>query len=100
VSFEKHPAVVDVAIIEAIQAKMHNGYVTIPAVHSHTPGEVVRITDGPLGGIEAIFERELSGYERAILLLNALSCQAKIVVDSGNIVNMQQVRMARSAHWF
>ncbi|MDE3050404.1 MAG: hypothetical protein KGJ48_10955, partial [Nitrospirota bacterium] len=47
-------------------------------------GEVAPIKDGPLGGIEAVFERELPGYKRAILLLKALSCQAKIVVDLGN----------------
>jgi len=67
---------------------MHNGYVTIPAVHSHTPGEVVRIKDGPLGGIEAVLEGELPGHERTILVLKALSYQAKIVADLGTIVNM------------
>ena len=59
-------------------------------------GEVVPIKDGPLGGSEAVVERELPGYKRAILLLKTLSYQAKIVVDLGNIVNMRQVGMARA----
>ena len=50
--------------------------------------QVFDLKDVPHGGIEAVFERELPGYERTILLLKALSYQAKIVVDLGNIVNI------------
>jgi len=52
------------------------------------PGQVVRIQEGPLHGLEAIFEREMPGYQRAVLLLRALSYQARVVVDMAHIVNL------------
>jgi len=52
------------------------------------PGQAVRIQEGPLHGLEAIFEREMPSYQRAVLLLRALSYQARVVVDIADIVNL------------
>jgi len=51
------------------------------------PGQVVRIQEGPLRGVEAVFERHIPEYQRAVLLLRAISYQAKVVVDLEDIVN-------------
>jgi transcriptional antiterminator RfaH len=86
VSFGPTPAVVDEELIEAIKDRLCNGYVTIPKA-VFTPGQVVRIQEGPLRGIEAVFERQIPGYQRAVLLLSAISYQAKVVVDLEDIVS-------------
>ena len=87
VSFGANPAVVDEEMIQAIKDRLCNGYLTIrePAFR---PGQVVRIQEGPLRGLEAVFEMQIPGYQRAVLLLRAISYQAKVVVDLEDIVNL------------
>jgi len=86
VSFGPTPAIVDEEMIQAIKDRMCNGYVTIPEA-AFMPGQVVRIQEGPLRGVEAVFERHIPEYQRAVLLLRAISYQAKVVVDLEDIVN-------------
>lgn len=87
VAFGSTPATVDEEMIEAMKCRLRNGYVTVP-VSIFTPGQVVRIQEGPLHGLEAIFQREMPGYQRAVLLLRTLSYQARVVVDLAHIVNL------------
>jgi transcriptional antiterminator RfaH len=87
VSFGPTPAVVDEELIRALKDRLCNGYVTIPEA-AFSPGQVVRIQEGPLRGMEAVFERQILGYQRAVLLLRAISYQAKVVVDLEDIVNL------------
>jgi transcriptional antiterminator RfaH len=87
VEFGASPATVDDEIIAAIKSRVEDGYVTVPAV-CFSPGQTVRITEGPLQGLHAIFEREMSDHERVILLLRALSFQARVIVDSQYVVNL------------
>src|SRR5262245_2949797 len=86
VSFGPTPAVVDEEMIQALKDRLCNGYVTIPDT-AFRPGQVVRIQEGPLRGMEAVFERQIPGYQRAVLLLRAISYQAKVLVDLEDIVN-------------
>jgi transcriptional antiterminator RfaH len=86
VSFGPTPAVVDEELIQAIKDRLCSGYVTIPEA-AFRPGQVVRIQEGPLRGMEAVFERQMPGDQRAVLLLRAISYQAKVVVDLEDIVN-------------
>jgi transcriptional antiterminator RfaH len=60
--------------------------VTVPT-RIFTPGQNVRITEGPLQGFEAIFERDMSDQERVVLLVRALSYQARVIVDAQYVVN-------------
>jgi len=87
VSFGPTPAVVDEELIQAIKDRLCNDYVTIPE-DAFRPGQMVRIQHGPLRGMEGIFERQMPGYQRAVLLLRAISYQAKVVVDLENIANI------------
>jgi transcriptional antiterminator RfaH len=87
VSFGVTPAVVDNAIIEAIKANIStDGFISIPQV-SICPGQKVMIQAGPLKGFEAIFEQEMSDRQRAVLLLRALSYQARVIVPLEYVVN-------------
>ena len=80
VAWGGEPAIVDDSLIVSIRSRMQNGYVTIPPA-TFTPGQVVRILEGPLRGLDAVFDRELSGEQRVVLLLQALSYKARVVID-------------------
>ncbi len=78
VEFGSKPAEVDVALIDTIRGKLNNGYVALKP-QSLMPGQVVQIQDGPLGGLEAVFVREMPDQQRAILLLRGLQFRARVV---------------------
>ncbi len=87
VAFGPSPATVDEVIIESIKSRIHDGYVDV-SPPSLRPGQVVRIDNGPFQGLEAIFEQEMNGQQRAVLLLRTLSYQARVVVDRACVVNL------------
>ena len=87
VAFGPTPATVDEEMIAALKSRLHDGYMTVPT-STFRPGQVVRIREGPLHGLEAIFKRDMPGYQRAVLLLRALSYQARVIVDIAHIVNL------------
>jgi transcriptional antiterminator RfaH len=80
VAFGQEPAIVNDDLIESIKLKLEDGYVTVekPAFAS---GQAVRIQEGPFRGFDAIFVREMSDQQRVVLLLQALSYQARVIVD-------------------
>ena len=67
-------------VIDLIKSQEENGLISIkpPELRS---GDRVIIKDGPLQGLSGIFEKEISGQERVILLLTAIEYQARIVID-------------------
>jgi len=74
------PFVVDEDIISLIRSKIKEGFVNLePPVFKS--GEQIFIKDGPLGGLTAIFLKELSAKERVLVLLNTLAYQAKVELD-------------------
>ena len=86
VSFGSAPAVVSPEVIDGIRDRLQRGVVTLNTPH-FSPGDVVSIQDGPLCGLEAVFEREMIGQQRAMLLLKMLACQVRVVLDLKSIVN-------------
>lgn len=67
-------------IIDSIKANEENGVVEIKPPEFRC-GDRAMIKDGPLQGLSGIFEKELNGQERVVLLLNAIEYQARAVVD-------------------
>ena len=65
-------AIVDEEIVESIMARIQNGLVVLEP-HSFKSGDRVLIHDGPFDGFQGIFEKELTGTERVVLLLQAVS---------------------------
>ena len=45
-------------------------------------GDRVRIEEGPLRGLEAIFERELSGPKRVAVLLSSIALPARVILGT------------------
>jgi transcriptional antiterminator RfaH len=88
VTFGSSPAVVDSMIIDAIKAKMSNVRASsIQQSRETESGQLVRITDGPLAGLDAVFMRKMSGGQRAMLLLRTL------VIQSRAIINIDQIAL-------
>lgn len=77
-SFDGSPCPVPEEIIATIQSREKEG--TVNVLSSFQEGDAVVIKDGPLKDFVGIFQKELSGNERVIVLLNTLSTQ-RIVLD-------------------
>ncbi|CUQ67365.1 transcription termination/antitermination protein NusG [Candidatus Nitrospira inopinata] len=86
VSFGDGPVVVRPEVMEEIFRRLERGIV-VPQPRTFAHGDVVRITEGPLQGLEAVFERELAGQQRAMLLMKMLAGQVRVVLDLSSIVN-------------
>jgi transcriptional antiterminator RfaH len=87
VTFGYGPSVVDDSIIQAIRSQAISGAIEF-SENRFFPGQVVRIQDGPLCGLEAVFEKKLDGTSRAVLLLKAISFQARVVLETQLVANM------------
>jgi len=74
------PWTVSDEIIDLIKSQENDGIIEIQPPELKC-GDKVTVKDGPLQGLNGIFEREISGHERVVLLLSAVEYQARVVVD-------------------
>jgi transcriptional antiterminator RfaH len=76
------PSVVDDNVIEEIKQRGRNGIVEL-SPETFSAGESVNLVAGPLRGISAVFERYLSGAERAALLVDLIGgANVRVIVSS------------------
>jgi transcriptional antiterminator RfaH len=87
VTFGSGPSMVDESIIHAIRSQATDGVIEL-SEDRYSPGQIVRIKDGPLCGLEAVFEKKLAGTSRAVLLLKAMSFQARVILEFQHVANM------------
>jgi transcriptional antiterminator RfaH len=87
VTFGSGPSVVDDSIIHAIRSQLIEGVIEF-SEDRFSPGQIVRIQEGPLRGLEAVFEKKLNGTSRAVVLLKAISFQARVILESQDVANM------------
>jgi transcriptional antiterminator RfaH len=81
VSAGDRPLPVEEEIIDSLRERMdHLGCVTLE-VRSFTPGDLVRITDGPLVGWQGVFDSTLGDAQRVVIFLEALQ-QGRLVVQA------------------
>jgi transcriptional antiterminator RfaH len=74
------PAIVDNSIISTIQSRIgDDGYIEIR--ETLKPGDGVIIEYGPLKDFRGIFERETGDIDRVMILLQAVSYQAHLVIE-------------------
>lgn len=93
VSVEGIPLPVKEDVIEQLQIEVaklnaHGGW--SPQVYQ--PGEEVRLREGPLQGLHAIFVRHLPAKERVVVLLSFLGQQNEIEVDLAAVERVSQIR--------
>lgn len=80
VSFNNNPAVVDDDIISIIQSRIGNDGL-VRTADKLKQGDPVMIKEGPFKTFTGIFECEMKGAERIVILLNTLSYQARYVIN-------------------
>ena len=83
VAFGHAPAEVESSLLDDIRRGLsRQDMIPIPRL---THGDVVRISHGPLAGVEGVFDYCLSGKERVVVLLRALSYQSRAVLKFSDI---------------
>ena len=80
VEFGSGPVKLDETMIDGIKERLNNGYVTLMPVRP-MHGQVVRIKGGPLAGLEAVFVRQMTDRNRALLLLTTLGFHARLTLS-------------------
>ena len=86
VRFGGRPAVVDDSTIEELMRWARDPVDAVSISPILAPGDRVEIIDGPLRGLQAIFQQELSDKERIALLLTTLACQPRLVLNRSQVV--------------
>ena len=73
-------------VIQALRRRVDtlNGQGGLPR-HSFRSGDAVRLTGGPLAGLEAVFQQDLSQAERVQVLLTFLGREQTATVDVGHL---------------
>lgn len=83
VAFGQAPAEVEAGLLDDIRKRLsRQEMIPLPRL---THGEVVRISHGPLAGVEGVFDSFLSGKERVVVLLRALFYQSRAVLKVSDI---------------
>jgi len=93
VTFGAVPAKVNDEIIESIQARMCEGCVVL-VPQTMKSGDTVKIQEGPMKGLLAVFERELTGTQRVALLLKTVSYSARLIVDRDWVSRIEKTKQA------
>jgi len=73
------PIPIDDVVIEDVAARLDNDD-AVEIKHTFRPGETVAIRSGPFQGLSGVFERELEGQGRVVILLEALH-QARLLLE-------------------
>ena len=86
VSFGSMPARVEEEVIDSIRLRLTDGVFRMKSQRL-TPGQTVKIKNGPMDGFEAVFQYEMTGQQRAVLLLRCLAYQGRLVLPMEQVSN-------------
>jgi transcriptional antiterminator RfaH len=75
---KENPMVVPVEIIRAISEHMGEDSIITPAADPLSKGDRVLIKEGPFANFYGIFQREVPGKDRIVILLEALGSRLEI----------------------
>jgi transcriptional antiterminator RfaH len=89
VTFGQVPAEVEPDLLDDIRRGLSRQDI-IPIMPRPKHGEFVRISHGPLAGVEGIFDYCLSGEERIVVLLRSLSHQTRAVIKLSDIERLPE----------
>ncbi len=89
VTFGQVPAEVEPDLLNDIRRGLSRQDI-IPFRARPKHGEFVRISHGPLAGVEGIFDYCLSGEERIVVLLRSLSHQTRAVIKLSDIERLPE----------
>jgi transcription antitermination factor NusG len=87
VKFGNRIAEVEVEVIETLQSRCPNGVARIqPQIYR--VGEPIMIREGPLAGLEAIFEQEMRESQRVAVLLELLGRKTRLILPGEMIARV------------
>jgi transcription elongation factor/antiterminator RfaH len=72
-------------MIVFIRDKLENGVATLEK-KQFTKGEKILVKDGPFKGISGIFEKELEGKDRVMILLDSVKFSLSVEIDGDLII--------------
>lgn len=78
-----HATPIDDEIIGLIQARISDAGFVIP--RAPQPGDVVEVVHGPLRSLVGVFERDLQGKDRIVLLLTTLTACTRVQVAKDSV---------------
>jgi transcriptional antiterminator RfaH len=92
VGLGEHATPVDDQVIALVRGRIHDdGYVRIAEPR---PGDLVRIAEGPLRSLVGVFEREMDGRDRVMVLLTTMGCHARIHIAKASICRATALSVA------
>jgi transcriptional antiterminator RfaH len=99
VAFDDQPMPVSDEVIDLIRDKLEDvnstgGWPT----HTFQPGDAVRITQGPLQGMLAVFEKPTTPAERVQVLLNFLGQASRLWLPSADLEKVPEATQSRTAN--
>jgi len=79
---EDGPIPIQGEIISEIRKREINGYIELEK-YGREPslGDEIQVMEGPFKGLKGLFKKELSGKDRAIILLNYVSYQGQLIIE-------------------
>ena len=86
IRFSDRPVVVEDWIIEDLKRWAGDTVDAVSISPSLAPGDRVEVIDGPLRGLQAVFQQELSDKERVAVLLVTLACQPRLVLNRSQVM--------------
>ena len=92
ISFNNEPAVLSDDLIRGIQriVAQFEDSGGLP-IHNFTPGDTVRITNGPLSGLEAIFDEPGNASKRVHVLLEILGQLSRVEINVNDLERTTEV---------
>jgi len=92
ISQEGHPAAVPDEVVHAIRERVDAVWRRLHTGHEpFRPGERVRVVSGPMAGLDAIFERPVSGRQRCEVLLHLMNRVARVIIPVTALAAFQPV---------
>jgi len=83
VGFGECATPIDDGVIELIRSRIgSDGFLQLAEPR---PGDLVRITHGPLRSLVGVFEKEMRGRDRVLILLTALGAQTRVQLAKAHI---------------
>ena len=72
------------SIIDALRERCPDGVAQFEAL-ALSPGQSVKITEGPFAGLEAVFEKKMKGSDRVAVLLDILGRQTRLILPTETV---------------
>jgi transcription antitermination factor NusG len=77
--------------VDAIRAREVEGAIDLWTTRPEPgPGDEIEVTSGPLKGLRGVFNSELGGHERVLILLNYVSYQGRLQIEKARVRKVER----------